>query len=98
MGLGVSARATRGDAAIVRRLADIEVIAGLQTYAGPLAAGLSINDLDFDIEVIGLFQIRNGCLVVRAPFLATAVEDIEAIRADRNDLAWPHGRTGIGPT
>src|SRR2546425_127890 len=80
------------------RFTDVEIIAGDKSLSGPFAAGLCVNDLQPDIEVVGLFHIGNGCFIINVPFLAAAIQDIEAIGPNWNDLPGPDRRAGITPS
>src|SRR5437764_705022 len=97
MSLGVSAGCGCRVGAIGRRLADVQRIACLEANASPFAAGFRVNDLHFYVEVVGLYHVGKGDLVVTAPFLTSAVEDINTIRADGNDLPRSNRGTSLRP-
>src|SRR6266481_2826829 len=96
MGLGIGAVLPVAGS-IRARDTGIEIISRYEANPGPLAPGLGIDNLNLDIEVVGLLHIGHGDLIIVVPFFPTPIEDVEAVIADRHDLPWSDGHAAFRP-
>src|SRR2546428_327532 len=97
MRLGIGAHVGSGTRSVAAWLSKIEGIARLQAHPRPLAAGFGIDHLHGYVKIIRFYHVSHRDLIIGAPFLPSAIEDVEAVSANGHDLTRDDRHASFAP-